>query len=83
MHMVEGIVPMCIQAVHFVGFRDDSYNNAVKVFGRPHFVHRYWDVRAQGDVAPGDVVVFGRQKDWDRFTNNQPNEFAFNDSEHF
>jgi hypothetical protein len=69
--------------VHFVGFRDDSYHNAVKVFGLPDFYHRYWDRRAADDVAPGDTVVFARQKDWDRFVNNQPVEFAFNDSEVF
>ena len=70
-------------ALHFVGFRGDSYTNAVKVFGRPDFVHRLWDVRAIGDIAPGDTVVFGRDKDWQRFLHNQPSEFAFNDSEHF
>ncbi len=75
---------MCVvRCVHFVGCRDDSYNNAVRVFGRPHFVHRYWDRRAVGDVAPGDTVVFARAKDWDRFVTNQPSEYSFNDSEQF
>jgi len=69
--------------VHFVGFRDDRFHNAVKVFGPPDFIHRFWDHRAVGDVAPGDTVVFGRQKDWDRFITNQPCEFSFNDSECF
>jgi hypothetical protein len=70
--------------VHFVGFRDGaSYHNAVKVFGLPDFIHRVWDCRAVGDVAPGDTVVFGRTKDWDRFVTNQPTVFSFNDSECF
>jgi hypothetical protein len=75
---------MCIiKAVHFIGFRDDAYTRAVRIFGKPDFVHRYWDVRAIGDIAPGDTVVFGRDKDWQRFLNNTPSEFAFNDSEQF
>jgi hypothetical protein len=70
-------------AVHFVGFRDESYHAAVRVWGKPDFFHRYWDHRATGDVAPGDTVVFARQKDWDRFISGKPVEFAFNDSEVF
>ena len=49
--------------IHFVGFRDDRYHNAVAVFGKPDFFHRVWDYRAVGDVAPGDTVVFARAKD--------------------
>jgi hypothetical protein len=69
--------------VHFVGFKDDAYNRAVRVFGKPDIVHRYWDHRAVGDVAPGDTVVFARDKDWQRFVNNTPAEHSFNDSEQF
>lgn len=46
------------QIVHFVGFRDDRYWNAVKVWGRPDYFHYRWDRRARRDTAPGDVVVF-------------------------
>ena len=60
-------------AVHFVEFRDDRYWNAMRVFGRPDFFHRYWDWRAVGDVAPGDVVVFAGAE-------GPPKEIAFNDS---
>jgi hypothetical protein len=45
-------------ALHFVGFKDDRYWNAVKVFGLPDFYHRVWDVRARQEVVPGDVAVF-------------------------
>lgn len=75
--------PTITPCVHFVGFRDDAYNRAIRVFGRPHFVHRFWDARAIGDVAPGDTVVFGRDKDWKRFQTDTPTSFSFNDSEHF
>src|ERR1700704_6311271 len=44
--------------LHFVGFEDDRVHSAIKVFGRPHFWHRFWDHRAAAEVAPGDVVVF-------------------------
>lgn len=64
--------------LHFVGFKDDSYNNAVKVWGKPIFIHRYWDVRASQDVQPGDTVVFANSKDWNNL--NTPNKFSFDDS---
>ena len=47
-------------AVHFIGFRDDRYHNAVRVFGQPDFIHRHWDVRAMQEIAEGDVVVFAK-----------------------
>ncbi len=43
--------------VHFVGFRDDRYWNAVRVWGPPDFIHRTWDVYAANDVATGDIVI--------------------------
>lgn len=45
-------------ALHFVGFKDDRYWNAVKVFGVPDVVHRIWDERARQEIAPGDVAIF-------------------------
>ena len=83
-------------ALHFVGFWDQNginvhkvtddlrtFHNAVKVFGPPDFVHRHWDHRAKGDIAPGDTVVFGKKQEWDHFQDNWEAEFAFNDSEYF
>lgn len=72
-------------ALHFVGCWDDDevFDRAVQVFGPPDFVHRKWDVRATADVAPGDTVVFFRDKDWTRFVDNAPVAFAFDDSAHF
>lgn len=45
-------------AVHFIGFRDDRYWNAVKIWGRPGFIHRGWDTRARREIADCDTVVF-------------------------
>jgi hypothetical protein len=50
-------------AVHFVRFDnewDAHYSNAVAVFGRPDFVHRHWDQRAQREIADVDTVVFAK-----------------------
>jgi hypothetical protein len=44
--------------VHFVGFRGNEYLSAVKAFGKPDYIHRGWDRRAQRDIAEGDTVVF-------------------------
>ena len=47
--------PRC---VHYVGFRDDRYWNAFRIFGGPRFIHRRWDRRARRDIGPGDIVIF-------------------------
>ena len=44
--------------LHFVGFKDDRYWSAVKVFGLPDFYHRVFDVRAKQEIVPGDVAIF-------------------------
>lgn len=44
--------------VHFVGFRDDRYWNAMRVFGPPDMIHEAWDRYAADDCAPDDLVVF-------------------------
>ena len=64
--------------MHFVRFKDDRYWNAVAVFGRPDFVHRFWDRRAADEVMPGDKVVFA---EGDEHQDVQP--FAYDDSAYF
>lgn len=44
--------------VHYVGFRDDRFQAARRVFGGPYFIHRWWDRRAQREIAEGDLIVF-------------------------
>ena len=48
--------------VHFVGFRTDAQNSAaIKVWGRPDFVHKWHDKRMWGDIDPdNDIVVFAK-----------------------
>lgn len=45
-------------ALHFVGFRDDRWWSAIKVFGKPDFIHPRWDTRAQREIAQEDLIVF-------------------------
>jgi hypothetical protein len=46
-------------AVHFVGFKNSfQLHQAMKVFGKPDFMHRKWDVRAKHEVMANDVAVF-------------------------
>lgn len=64
--------------LHFVGFKDDRYLTAVKTFGKPDFIHRFWDRRAVDEVMPEDVVVFANGDE------TQPvRQFAYDDSAHF
>ena len=64
--------------LHFVGFRKDTerFERAARIFGRPDFVHYKWDVRAQQEIAPGDVAVFavGTERD-------APEHPSYDDSE--
>ena len=46
------------RTVHYVGFRDDRYWHAYRIWGGPRMVHRRWDKRAQQDIGPHDVVIF-------------------------
>lgn len=64
--------------LHFVRFRDDRWHNAVKVFGRPDFIHRHWDARAVCEVCEGDVVVFATGDE-----NSEVTPFAYDDSAYF
>ncbi len=65
-------------AIHFVGFSNDRFNTAVAVFGKPDFIHRFWDYRAVCEVQENDIVVFA---DGDETQNVNP--FAFDDSANF
>ena len=51
------------RCIHYVGFKDDRYWNAFKVFGGPRVIHRWWDRRAAREIAPDDVVIFAEGDD--------------------
>lgn len=51
---------MVSPAVHFIGFRGEEFWSAVKVWGRPGFIHMRWDRRARREIADGDTLVFAR-----------------------
>jgi len=46
--------------IHFVEFRGEEFRSAVRVWGRPDFIHRGWDLRARREIAPEDTVVFAK-----------------------
>ena len=62
------------RCVHFVGFRDDRYWNAVRVFGLPDFIHRRWDRRAARETDLADLIIFATG-DWTQV----PSKFDDND----
>ncbi len=61
-------------ALHFIGFRGDEYKSAVRVFGKPDFIHIGWDTWAKMEIMPGDTAVFARGTDRD-----EPSRFSFPD----
>ena len=65
-------------AIHFVGFKDNRYNTAVKVFGTPDFIHRKWDLRAVKEVMENDIVIFA-----DKDETQVVETFAYDDSANF
>lgn len=64
MKLVAGLQPKPL--LHFVGFTDDRYHNAVRVFGLPDVIHRVWDERAKREIQETDVVVFADGSENDR-----------------
>ena len=67
-------------AVHFVNFRGDEYVRAVRIWGRPDFVHPVWDARAKygGELHPDDVVVFAKGSEEEPLV-----KFTWDDSQRF
>ena len=70
--------------VIFVGFRSkESYDSAVRIFGKPDIISVTYDARTFTDVDDGDTVVFakGTPKHIDKYVFDIPSlEFiAFTD----
>lgn len=66
---------ICVHFVRFENEYDSRFCSAVRVFGRPHFVHRLWDERARREIADVDVVVFAKGE-WDQPTTR----YSYDDS---
>lgn len=47
-----------MRSVHYVGFRDDRFLSAYRIFGGPRIIHRIWDQRAAREIGEDDIVVF-------------------------
>ena len=58
-----------MKAIHFIGFKPGARDwwNALKIWGRPDFVHRKWDERAAfgGEIDwENDILVFtGKERE--------------------
>jgi hypothetical protein len=61
---------------HFVGFNGDEFTRACAVFGKPDFIHRFWDGRAKSMVMDWDTVVFAKGTEFDT-----PQMFSFDHSQ--
>ena len=47
------------RTVHFIGFRGDEYNSAVKIWGEPDFIHPVHDRRAYIEIdKENDILIF-------------------------
>jgi Na+(H+)/acetate symporter ActP len=66
-------------AVHFVGFRGDEYLRAVRLYGRPDFIHQRWDQRCLREIAVGDVLIFARGTDADPPAAHNGSDIAINE----
>ena len=45
-------------AIHFIGFTGSEYHSALKIWGQPDFIHRWYDRRAVDEIVAGDVAIF-------------------------
>jgi hypothetical protein len=44
--------------LHFIGFRGDEYYRAIRVFGQPDFVHKFFDGRVREEADVNDTFIF-------------------------
>lgn len=49
------------RCVHFICFTGDEFWSAVRIWGRPDFIHRRWDRRAAREILPEhDILIFAQ-----------------------
>ena len=45
--------------VQFIGFRGEEYNSAVKIWGKPDFIHPVNDYRSNVEIDwENDIIIF-------------------------
>ena len=55
---------------HFFGFRGDEYNRAVKIWGKPDFIHPVHDRRAYVEIdKDNDILIFANKELQDIISN--------------
>ena len=71
------VIPTFNPCIHFVGFKGNEYNSAVKIWGNPDFYHRVHDLRAQAEFMKNDIVIFANG------TEHKFTPYTFDDSKVF
>jgi len=53
------------RVVHYIGFRDDAYLRALRIFGGPVMIHRVNDIRTQSEIDPRhDMAIYaGKERE--------------------
>lgn len=53
------------RVVHYIGFRDDAYLRAFRIWGGPVMIHRVNDTRTQSEIDPvTDIAIYaGTQRE--------------------
>lgn len=74
-----------MRCTHFIGFKPGTQDwwSAVRVFGRPDFIHRKWDERAAygGEIDPeNDILIFSSLTEWKAYVTNKPMKGSVDDS---
>lgn len=55
------------RTVHYIGFRDDAYVRAHRIFGGPVMIHRVNDIRTQSEIDPDvDLAIYAGTEREDR-----------------
>jgi hypothetical protein len=53
------------RTVHYIGFRDDAYTRAYRIWGGPAMIHRVNDIRTQSEIChTNDVAIYaGKERE--------------------
>lgn len=55
------------RVVHYIGFRDDAFVRARRIFGGPVMIHRVNDIRTQSEIDhDNDLAIYAGKEREDR-----------------